>query len=283
MDVYANGGGPVVTNLPFLIGTGAVSVPSGDYAFDVAPAGATIGDSVLNVGPVSLAAGESYTVVAFNEVADLGALLLTDLVNPISSSQIRLRAVHAAVGVGTVDILAVGPSGNTPLWTDVGFGAVGDAIDVPPGAYRVGLDVDNDGAPNLVASLPALPGGSYANVVATTDSVGAATLVVQLADGSTLNAPLLPFNDGGDALVGAYVGDQAGDVDFEFRAREFDANGWPSAVTEWFSIPAGIAMNASAGFFANASTTVTLQAGKYIPSSSIDLVDSLAQASRWLP
>ena len=52
--------------------------------------------------------------------------------NPISSSQIRLRAVHAAVGVGPVDILAVGPSGNTPLWTHVDFGAVGDALDVPP-------------------------------------------------------------------------------------------------------------------------------------------------------
>jgi len=170
------------------------------------------------------------------------------------------------VGVGSVDILAVSADGSSPLWTDVPFGGVGDTLDVPAGAYRVGLDTDADGSPNLVASLPALAGGSYANVVATIDSVGAATLVVQLGDGSTVNAPLLPFDNGTDALVRAvYVGNSLPNVDIEFNGpASADAQNVESnEVTQWFSLPPGdyeISASGGAGFV-NGDAELTLSAG----------------------
>ena len=245
-------------------------MPSGDYTFDVAVSGSPITDAVLTVPNVSLATGSSYTVVAYNTVSSIGALLLEDLVNPIATSSVRLRAVHTAVGVGTVDILAVSESGNTPLWSQVPFGGVGDAIDVPPGVYRVGLDVDGNGQPNLVASLPALPGGTYANVFASVDAVGAASLVVQLGDGSTLNVPLLPFEAAGDALVRAtFVGLQPGSVDFTFDGPEtFSVAGvGENEVSEWFSVEAGTySVNAVGGLFNvyQSSAELTLAAGDVV-------------------
>ena len=49
VDVFANGTGPVVSGQTFLQGVGPLNVPEGSYTFDVAPSGAGIGASVLNV------------------------------------------------------------------------------------------------------------------------------------------------------------------------------------------------------------------------------------------
>jgi hypothetical protein len=85
-----------------------------------------------------------------------------------------------------VDLWNVPVSGEpTALWTDVDFGGAGAALDLPAGAYTLGVDVDDDASPDLLFELPELPAGTFANVFAVNDEAGEVFLLVQLRDGST--------------------------------------------------------------------------------------------------
>ena len=90
--------------------------------------------------------------------------------SPVSDGNIRLRAIHAADGVGAVDIAAIAADGSaTPLYTGVDFGVVGDYLEVPAIEYTIGFDVNADATSDLYCDVPALPAGTIANVFAVLD------------------------------------------------------------------------------------------------------------------
>lgn len=183
VDVYVNGAERAVEALGFAEGTDFLAVPSGTYSFNIAPAGAGAESSVLDIDGLTLEPGLSYTAVAFDDVANLKAIALEEDLSPTPGESIRVRAIHAASGVGEVDIWNVPTDGEpSPLYTDVGFGAVGEYLEIPADAYTLGFDVDDDASPDLTFQLPSLPAGTIANVFAVND--GSVHLLAQLADGS---------------------------------------------------------------------------------------------------
>jgi hypothetical protein len=188
VDVFVDGAeDPAVSRLEFPEGTAYLALPAAIYDFDVAPAGTSAAASVLPIDDLALAAGKYYTAVAIDEVSSLGALPLVDDYTGLAAGSIRVRAIHAAPEVGQVDLWNIPESGDpTPLWTNVDFGVAGDGLDVPAGAYTIGVDVDNDMTPDLTFALPELAAGSFANVFATNDDGGDVFLLVQLRDGTTL-------------------------------------------------------------------------------------------------
>ena len=188
VDVFVNQGDePIVSDLAFPAGTGYLAVAADSYDIDVSPAGTGAGDSVLAIDGLALEAGTYYTAVALDEVADLSALPLVDDFAGLAAGSIRVRAIHAASAVGQVDLWNVPESAPaTALWTDVDFGAAGAALDVPAGAYTIGVDVNDDASPDLTFELPALPAGTFVNVFATNDEEGRVFLLAQLRDGSTV-------------------------------------------------------------------------------------------------
>lgn len=188
VDVFLNeAAAPAVAGLEFPEGTPYLSVPAASYDVDVAPSGASADDAVLSVDDLELSADTYYTAVAIGEVADLSALPLVDDYADLDDGSIRVRAIHAAPAVGEVDLWNIPSSGEpAPLWTDVDFGVAGDALDLPAGAYTIGVDVDDDLTPDLTFELPELDAGSFANVFATNDDDGDVFLLVQLRDGTTL-------------------------------------------------------------------------------------------------
>jgi len=188
VDVFVNGGSaPAVTNLGFPSGTPYLAVPAGAYTFDVAATGATAADAVLSIEGLKLAEGTSYTAVAFDELSSIAALALEDDYKNLGAGKIRIRAVHAASAVGQVDIWNVTDAASpSPLYENVDFGVAGGALDVPAGAYKLGIDVNDDKTPDVTFALPSLPAGTFANVFATNDKAGAVFLVAQLRDGSTV-------------------------------------------------------------------------------------------------
>jgi hypothetical protein len=186
VDVFVNGGeDPAVADLEFPDGTPYLNVPAGTYTFDVAPAGTSADDAVLTIEDLPLEAGASYTAVAYDELASISALALGDDYDGLDAGNIRLRAVHVAAGVGQVDIWNITDAENpAPVYVDLDFGAAGDAVDIPAGAYTLGIDVDDDATPDLTFALPELAAGTVVNAFAVADGADV-FLLAQLPDGAT--------------------------------------------------------------------------------------------------
>ncbi len=184
VDIYIDGALSAVQGLAFESGTGFIPLPPGNYTFDVVPAGGMIGDSVLTI-PATIGEGEQFTAVAYGEVdggALPGILLAEDFT--VDPGNAKVRAVHTALNVGEVDVLALGDP-NTSLFPDLGFGTSTALTQVPAATYRLGLDVNNDLVPEFAFSPPELADGLVANVFAVRDAADAVFLLLQLED-STL-------------------------------------------------------------------------------------------------
>jgi len=188
VDVFVDDGtDPAFENLTFTWGTEYAELPEGSYRFRVSPNGAGAESAVIDADGVALDEGGSYTVVAYDRVADIDALVLRDDYEDAEPGTIRLRAIHTAAGVGEVDIWALDSTGAASLlYDDVTFGTAGGYVDVPAGEQTIGFDVDDDGLADAFFGVPGLTAGTVANVFALTDAEGSLFLLAQLADGNTL-------------------------------------------------------------------------------------------------
>ena len=187
VDVFVGGKDKVVSSLAFGDSSEFIEVPAASYDFNVAPAGATPAESVLNINGLELMAGKKYTAVAYGNVASIQALALEEDYADVPADQIRVRAIHAAPAVGAVDIWNITDAANpTPLYTGVSFGDTGQYLDIPAQAYTLGFDVDADAMPDVIFEIPALPAGTVANLVATQNSGGDVVVIGHLDDSSTV-------------------------------------------------------------------------------------------------
>jgi len=76
--------------------------------------------------------------VAFDALEDIQAMALHDDYEELESGSFRVRAIHAATGVGEVDIWNITDMGSpATLYEDVPFAAVGDYYDLGAGAWPV--------------------------------------------------------------------------------------------------------------------------------------------------
>lgn len=186
VDVFINQSTPpAVQDLTFAEGTPYVTTSAGSYRIDVAPKGGSVSDAVLTKSGLMLEEGRHYTAVALDELNQIDALALEDNLEGLSSGDIRVRPIHAAVAVGQVDIWNIPATGSPALlYENVDFSVAGNYLDLPAGAYTLGFDVDDDQNPDVVFALPALPEGTVANVFAVSDSGRAVFLLAQLQDGT---------------------------------------------------------------------------------------------------
>ena len=185
VDAFVDGARPMGwQQLSFTQATPYAPVGAGTHRLDV---GASASAPVLTAPGLQLAGGRKYTAVAIGNASSLTALFFDDGASELAAGNIRLRAIHAAPSVGTVDLFTLGSNGApAPLLADVPYGQVSSPLDVPAGAYTVGVDTTNDGNPELWFELPALAAGAVANVYVTQDSTGAVFALAQLAEGPTV-------------------------------------------------------------------------------------------------
>ncbi len=188
VDIFLNGERSPLTGLAFPNGTPYAELPAGSYDVDIVPAGGEIGDSVLTVQDLALEADTMYSAAAIGTVAGdpaLAALPIVDSAADLDAANIRVRAIHAAAAVGQVDIWNItDPAAPAALYEDVDFGVAGDALDVPAGAYTIGLDVDDDATPDVIFELPELAGGTVVNLYAVNDMEGNVFIQAALPDGT---------------------------------------------------------------------------------------------------
>src|SRR5690606_14497954 len=99
--------------------------------------------------------------------------------------KIRIRLFHGASAVPTVDVWALG---ETPaeIVSGLAYGAASDALTLDAGAYRVGLDLNADAAPDVTFAIPELAAGTVATVFAASGEDGTPFLLAAIDNGATV-------------------------------------------------------------------------------------------------
>lgn len=163
-----------------------VSVPTGDYVFDVAPNTDSIGDSVYTSPSLFFGAGIEYTAIAAGRVLSSPAfgLLATIDNNRSIATQGSVKLTHAAPAAGDVDVfvtaagaysaaeVAAGMAGS-PLLAGFSFGTITDYVAVAPGSYDIrvvaggavainieGLAINGGDVLHAIARGPSEPAGT---------------------------------------------------------------------------------------------------------------------------
>jgi hypothetical protein len=173
VDVFVDGE-PVFENIPYLTTTSYQALAPGQHRVQIALDGRSIDDSVIDIN-VDLRGDKPYTVLALGDLVNIKAQLLPDTSKAPPEGHARIRIIHAATDLGTVDIY---PSGSpSPVLTDQYFGSA-DYINIPAGTYS--FDVTQAGSAQIVLTSQQLkfePGWVYSLVITQPDS--AVTPIVQ--------------------------------------------------------------------------------------------------------
>ena len=192
VDVYVNGSTVGLDNVPFPAASDYLTVTSGEYKFEVAPTGTSYDDVVPASLEATLEEGVFYTGIAhgyLGENENNNGFAITPFVqdmSEITEGFFRAQVVHAAAGLGQVDIWDITDAENPqPFIVDFDYGADVTA-EVPKGvAISLGADVDDDAVPDVVFNLPDSLSG-FVGVYATNDRDGNVFLFAHLEDGTTV-------------------------------------------------------------------------------------------------
>lgn len=165
VDVFLNDTSTSIVDFPFGGAIDYIPLPGDTYNIKVSPAGGTIDDAVI-AADVPLVNGTNTTVVAYGTVANgtITAAIIDDNVTDLAEGSTRYNIWHVADGIGLVDVVNTDDS-NAILLEGVDFGDNG-ILDLPAGAYNIGLDVEQDGSVDAAFSVPALEADATYNVFA---------------------------------------------------------------------------------------------------------------------
>ena len=155
VDVVVNGS-TAFTNVAYPGATAFATIPAGTTSIGVEPTGTS--NTVLSAS-ATLAAGHQYSAVVVGLAAagtpaaeQLRAVLVEDPGNAPASGNAKLRVVHGAPGVPTVDLYVTAPGASLPAAPTIpglAYAAVAPvsgqpALEVPGGNYEVRATVTGD-------------------------------------------------------------------------------------------------------------------------------------------
>jgi hypothetical protein len=161
VDVYVNGDA-VLTDVDFGDISGWLELSPGTYDVDVAPAGTSIDDAVVS-GSYNLAAGDWATIAVIGLLGDdsLTMQALVEDLGNIADGETRISVLHAAPGVGAVNVLANDEALVNVLAYPGTLGADSDgfaSVDVVADTYSI--DVVDDESDTTALELGELVLGS---------------------------------------------------------------------------------------------------------------------------
>lgn len=187
LDVFFGGTQQLIQGLSFPNSTTYQNLDTGIATFEISPTGAAPAGNILQFQDVLLMDDAAYTIVIYDRVATIAGLILEDNLSTPPGGNIRLRVMHAAAGVGQVDIFNILAAGSPSLlYENLNLGEAGGAVELPAGTYTLGIDVTNDGSSEHVFALPRLNAGAIVNIFATTDNGNNVFLLLQFADSNTM-------------------------------------------------------------------------------------------------
>lgn len=160
-----------------LMTTNYTDITAGTYDVSIGLPGETPQAVIPNT---TLGAGATTTIVAYGTASALMGRTIRDDLTGIPADQARVRVMHAAPGVGSVDVYDV--SGATPvlLLENLSFGDVSDAFLVPLAPADIGVDTDDDGTPDIFFTTPAPEAQTNVNLYVAFNAEGAPVLLTQV-------------------------------------------------------------------------------------------------------
>jgi len=171
VDVLVNGM-KELTNVPYKTASDFLTIPAGTTTLNVDPTGTS--NSVINAS-LLLAANQEYSAIAVGLASasapagqQLQALLVDDPGNAPAAGNVKVRVVHGAPGVPTVDIYVTAPDAALPAaptiaglaYTAIAPASGTKALEVAGGNYEIRATVAGDQSKAIVfdsgsVSLPA--------------------------------------------------------------------------------------------------------------------------------
>ncbi len=174
-------------DLSFGNSTSFLEVPAGSYDIALVPAGGTVDDAILTAPGLTLEANKVYTGVAYDRLANLSTMAFEDDLSMTAAGKFRVRVIHTAPDFGAVDIWNIPGEGDpAKIFDNVDFGDASNYLELPAGAYKLGLDVDEDMTPDVVFQTPVMSDGGILNLFAVQDGEDSLFLNVQFLDGITV-------------------------------------------------------------------------------------------------
>ena len=188
------------------------------------------GDAVLTVLPQNqfeLSSDTDYTVMVVGDAdgsnKPVEALVVTRPASgTATSSSLDVQVVHAASGVGDVNLYVTGPSDplGTPLGT-LGYKDFTDVLNIPAGQYRVRLETVSGSAIAFDSGEITLSGGSELTIAAVprADSNSASPVKLMVMDGKG-SSLIYDMAETAEVRVGHLV-DGAPNVDVYVNSTQF--------------------------------------------------------------
>ena len=171
-------GTAVLENVDYKVGSGYLVLDEGSYSIQVD--GIIPGGNATVIGPVPInfVGGNTYTVAAVGDVANIEAVILEQPATAVSAGSARLLVLHAAAAAPEVDVYVTTPgadlSASAPVGTFAFKGNIGPA-EVAAGDYQIrvtaagdaaavvfdsGTVTLNDGDDLVLAAVPSTDGGA---------------------------------------------------------------------------------------------------------------------------
>ena len=162
LDVYLNGSGTAY-NLSFATVTSYIPVMPGEYRISANRANTA---QALVTAKAALGGTRQYTAVVSNALGSLQETVYPDANVPAPAGMISVRVLHAAAGVGALDVYLVPGSGSlattAPLVRGLGYTGGGAYVTVPAGAAYTVVALAAGVSPALAGAGGVLSGVSVA-------------------------------------------------------------------------------------------------------------------------
>lgn len=192
VDVYVNSA-KTLSDVSYKTVSKYLSVPAGQYRFEVRPAGADASTKAVIDASSTLTAGKAVTVAAVGALASIKGQIYNDDISAPASGKAKVRVVHAAVDVPAVDVAV---AGGPTLFSGATFPQATAYAEVAAGSYN--LEVRPAGTQNaLLKATQAVQAGSVYTVAAV-GGAGKSPELLPIVDAAGMSA--MP---GGGVATGA--------------------------------------------------------------------------------
>ncbi|TXG86702.1 MAG: DUF4397 domain-containing protein [Thermomicrobiales bacterium] len=247
LDLYVNGF-KAVDDLTFGDLSGYFSLPSGDYTFDIVPAGQSFASSLLTLDGNQIDAGTAYELAAVGTADAPQFLISPSDLSPLPPNvdvpvgNTRIRVVNAVADAPAIDVAIIGGDIAERVATGLAFKDVSDDLQKVAGSYRLQMSTSGGDFVTLHLSDIDLIGDTVYSVYlvgnAASDDLRLLPVAVDLNDGSStqrLVPPVLISEIVEVSNFSIYQGDceqLTGQQAFELTGSGYEGAG-PGTLAPW--------------------------------------------------